>query len=104
MEVYDMWKEEKVFYKGFDYETACYLSKKDRQRVRESDFIVAYVPRASIGTARELEWATQSHKPIFIICPDADPSPHLVSFTTPKHFYRSLEDFFNRWSEKELYE
>ena len=94
-QVYDPWKDEAIFYEHVNYDTACYLSRKDKQEVQCSDLLIAYLPACSIGTVREIEWALQANKRVVVICPMKSPSPHLVSVTT--EFYRSLKEFKEKW-------
>jgi len=89
--VYDPWKDEAIFYKDIDYEKACYLTAKDKAKVRECDILIAYLPTCSVGAVREIEWALGADKRVIIICPMKSPSPHLISVT--KEFYPSIQDF-----------
>ncbi|RLI04269.1 hypothetical protein DRO26_04925, partial [Candidatus Bathyarchaeota archaeon] len=86
-EVLDPWEREKIVYSSRGGEwwkevPIKGLVKRDLEDIDRCDFLVAYVPKPSVGTSMELFYAKNKNKPTYVICKMKNPSPWIVAHST----------------------
>lgn len=59
-----------------------FVLPSDKELVKQSDFIIAYVPEYSVGTSREIALAYEWNKPIYVVTPIKYPSNALIGMAT----------------------